>query len=231
MEKLSKLDICDIYGENGTNVGGMLKNVKQSMSNFTKESIDEIKIRDLLAVDTLVPQKVKGGVAGEYMLENAVGLAVMVATEKHQMNRLADLIKEELDVDVEVGGVEADMAIKGALTTPGTGKPLAIIDIGAGSTDACSIDRNGKKSHIHLAGAGNMVTLLIQKELGLEDINLAEDIKKYPLAKVESFYHIRYEDGSVEYFDEPLPTNLFAKNVLVKENEFIPIEINASLEK
>lgn len=231
MEKLSKLDICDIYGENGTNVGGMLKNVKQSMSNFTKESIDEIKIRDLLAVDTLVPQKVKGGVAGEYMLENAVGLAVMVATEKHQMNRLANLIKEELKVDVEVGGVEADMAIKGALTTPGTGKPLAIIDIGAGSTDACSIDRNGKKSHIHLAGAGNMVTLLIQKELGLEDINLAEDIKKYPLAKVESFYHIRYEDGSVEYFDEPLPTNLFAKNVLVKENEFIPIEINASLEK
>lgn len=231
MEKLSKPNVCDIYGENGTNVGGMLKNVKQSMSSFTKENIDDIKIKDLLAVDTLVPQKVKGGLAGEYMLENAVGLAVMVATKKHQMDYLAELIKKELNVRVEVGGVEADMAIKGALTTPGTGKPLAIIDIGAGSTDACSIDRNGKKSQIHLAGAGNMVTLLIQKELGIEDITLAEDIKKYPLAKVESFYHVRYEDGSVEYFDEPLPTNLFAKNVLVKNNEFIPIDINATLEK
>lgn len=231
MKKISMVDIEDISGEDGTNVGGMLRNVKTTMSKFTKEAIEDIKIKDLLAVDTFVPQKVKGGLAGEYMLENAVGLAVMVGTEKNQMEHLAKLIKDELQVEVEVGGVEADMAIKGALTTPGTAKPLAIIDIGAGSTDACSIDRFGRKSHIHLAGAGNMVTLLIQKELGIEDFNLAEDIKKYPLAKVESFFHIRYEDGSVEFFNEPLPTNLYAKNVLIKDGEFIPIDINLSLEK
>ena len=30
----------------------------------------------------------------------------------------------------------------------------------------------------HLAGAGNMVTMLIDKELGLDNFDLAEDIKK-----------------------------------------------------
>ncbi|MDX8335149.1 diol dehydratase reactivase subunit alpha [Candidatus Cetobacterium colombiensis] len=231
MKKISFLDVEDIFGEDGTNVGGMLKNVKNTMHKFTGENIDDIKIKDLLAVDTFVPQKIKGGLAGEFMCENAVGLAVMVGTEKNQMNHLANMIKNELGVNVEVGGVEADMAIKGALTTPGTGKPLAIIDIGAGSTDACSIDKYGRRSHIHLAGAGNMVTLLIQKELGIEDFNLAEDIKKYPLAKVESFFNIRYEDGTVEFFNEPLSTDIFAKNVLVKNGELVPIDIKISLEK
>ena len=231
MEKISFLNVQDIFGEDGTNVGGMLKNVKSTMSKFTGECIDDIKIKDLLAVDTFVPQRIKGGLAGEFMLENAVGLAVMVGTEKNQMNHLAEMIKKDLNVNVEVGGVEADMAIKGALTTPGTGKPLAIIDIGAGSTDACSIDKYGRKAHTHLAGAGNMVTLLIQKELGIENFDLAEDIKKYPLAKVESFFHIRYEDGSVEFFDEPLSPNIYAKNVLIKGGELIPIEIESTLEK
>lgn len=231
MEKLSFLNVQDICGEDGTNVGGMLKNVKNTMSKFTGENIDAIKIKDLLAVDTFVPQRIKGGLAGEFMLENAVGLAVMVGTEKNQMDHLAKVIETDLGVDVEVAGVEADMAIKGALTTPGTGKPLAIIDIGAGSTDACSIDKAGRKAHTHLAGAGNMVTLLIQKELGIKDFTLAEDIKKYPLAKVESFFHIRYEDGSVEFFDEPLSPNIYAKIVLIKNGELIPIEVEATLEK
>ena len=231
MEKISFLNVQDIFGEDGTNVGGMLRNVKNTMSKFTGESIEDIKIKDLLAVNTFVPQKIKGGLAGEFMLENAVGLAVMVGTEKNQMETLAKLIKSELGVQVEVGGVEADMAIKGALTTPGTGKPLAIIDIGAGSTDACSIDRFGRKAHTHLAGAGNMVTLLIQKELGIENFNLAEDIKKYPLAKVESFFHIRYEDGSVEFFNEPLSPSIYAKNVLIKNGELIPIDIQSTIEK
>lgn len=231
MEKISFLNVQDIFGEDGTNVGGMLRNVKNTMSKFTGESIKDIKIKDLLAVDTFVPQRIKGGLAGEFMLENAVGLAVMVGTEKNQMENLAKVIKNELDIEVEVGGVEADMAIKGALTTPGTGKPLAIIDIGAGSTDACSIDKLGRKVHIHLAGAGNMVTLLIQKELGIENFNLAEDIKKYPLAKVESFFHIRYEDGSVEFFSEPLPPNIYARNVLIKDGELIPIDIQSTMER
>ena len=124
------------------------------------------------------------------------------------------------------------MAIKGALTTPGTNVPLAIVDMGAGSTDASIKDRDGNVKLVHLAGAGNMVTLLIQSELGLEDFNTAEDIKKYSLAKVESLFHIRHEDGTVQFFEQPLDPNVFAKVVLVKEDgELVPLEGQDSMEK
>ncbi|WP_319371898.1 diol dehydratase reactivase subunit alpha [uncultured Ilyobacter sp.] len=232
MKTLSSIDhVVDINGEYGTNVGGMLQKVKSVMANFTNEEIHNIKIRDILAVDTQVPQKIKGGVAEEFMFENAVGIAAMVNTCKNQMSDVADEIERELGVRVEVGGVEADMAIRGALTTPGTGTPLVIVDIGAGSTDACSIDRYGNQELVHLAGAGNMTTLLIQKELGIEDFNLAEDIKKYPLAKVESLFFIRHEDGSVQFFANSLSPKVFAKNVLIKEGELIPLELDIPLEK
>lgn len=232
MKSLETIDIIeDINGEAGTSVGGMLKKVKSVMSSFTDESIEKIKIKDILAVDTFVPQKVKGGVAEEFIFENAVGIAAMVNTEKNQMASVAKEVENTLGVEVIVGGVEADMAINGALTTPGTSKPLVIIDIGAGSTDACSIDKEGRKDLVHLAGAGNMVTLLIQKELGIADLNLAEDIKKYPLARVESLFYIRHEDGNVEFFKNSLSPKIFAKNVLIKNGQLIPIDLDLSIEK
>lgn len=110
-------------------------------------------------------------------MENAIGLAAMVKADRLQMERIALDLQEKLGKKVMVGGVEAEMAIIGALTTPGTNKPLAIIDMGAGSTDASVITRDGRISSCHLAGAGNMVTMLIDKELGLENFDLAEDIK------------------------------------------------------
>ncbi|SCI25338.1 diol dehydratase reactivase subunit alpha [Romboutsia sp. 1001713B170207_170306_H8] len=223
--------ICDVKGEPGTNAGGMLEKVRHVMSQLTNQHPDLIKIQDLLAVDTFVPQSVKGGLAKEFSLENAVGIAAMVKADKLQMQMIADEVSNKLNVLVEVGGVEADMAIRGALTTPGTNKPLAILDMGAGSTDASIITRNGEIKSIHLAGAGNMVTMLIQSELGLEDFDLAEDIKKYPLAKVESLFNLRHEDGTVKFFKEPLNPKLFAKVVILKDDIMIPIEGNMSIEK
>lgn len=223
--------IEDIKGEAGTNAGGMLERVRQVMSDLTKQNPSSIKIQDLLAVDTFVPQVVKGGLAGEFSMENAVGIAAMVKADKLQMQMIADELKKEMEVAVEVGGVEADMAIRGALTTPGSNTPLAIIDMGAGSTDASFISRDRKISSIHLAGAGNMVTMLINSELGLEDFDLAEDIKKYPLAKVESLFHIRHEDGSVQFFESPLDPKVFARIVILKEETMVPIPGQSSLEK
>lgn len=223
--------IEDIKGEPGTNAGGMLEKVRQVMSKLTAQKVADIKIQDLLAVDTFIPQKVKGGLAEEFSMENAVGIAAMVKADKLQMQRIADEIKEDLNLDVEVGGVEADMAIRGALTTPGSSTPLAILDMGAGSTDASIINRENKVTSIHLAGAGNMVTMLIQSELGLEDFELAEDIKKYPLAKVESFFHIRHEDGTVQFFEKPLDPSIFARVVILKEGTMLPIHGENSLEK
>lgn len=233
MEAVNSIDVIeDIRGEAGTNAGGMLEKVRQVMSRLTNQHPRDIKIQDLLAVDTFNPQKVKGGLANEFSLENAVGIAAMVKADRLQMEMIAEELTDRLEIPVYVGGVEADMAIKGALTTPGTNVPLAIVDMGAGSTDASIKNKKGDVKLIHLAGAGNMVTLLIQSELGLEDFDLAEDIKKYPLAKVESLFHVRHEDGSVQFFEQPLDPAVFAKVVLVKgENEFVPIEGFNSVEK
>lgn len=227
----SVTEILDVKGEPGTNAGGMLEKVRQVMSNLTGQHPKDIKIQDLLAVDTFNPQQVKGGLANEFSLESAVGIAAMVKADRLQMEMIAEELTEKLKVPVTVGGVEADMAIRGALTTPGTDKPLAIIDMGAGSTDASIINREGKIKSIHLAGAGNMVTLLIKSELGIDDFDMAEDIKKYPLAKVESMFHIRHEDGTVQFFDKPLDPKIFAKVVLLKDGFMVPIEGIPSLEK
>ncbi len=66
----------------------------------------------------------------------------------------------------------------------------------------------------------------------MDSFELAEDVKRYPLALVESLFHIRHEDGTAQFFEEPLDPSVFAKVVLVKENdELVPLEGITSLEK
>jgi len=232
MDTLSSVaPIKDITGEPGTNAGGMLENVRQVMSELTDQHPQDIKIQDMLAVDTFVPQKVRGGLAEEFSMENAVGIAAMVKADKLQMQMIAEELEKQISIQVEVGGVEADMAIHGALSTPGTNTPVAILDMGAGSTDASFMNKEGKVTSAHLAGAGNMVTMLINSELGLDDLTLAEDIKRYSLAKVESLFHIRHEDGSVEFFEKALEPKVFARVVLMKDDDLIPIPFDFSMEK
>ena len=223
--------VTDVRGEPGTNVGGMLEKVRQTMASLTKKLPSDIYIQDLLAVDTFVPVNIKGGLANEFSMENAVGIASMVKSDRLQMQIIAEELEKELGVKVEIGGVEANMAIMGALTTPGTDSPLAIVDMGAGSTDASIIDKQGRIFSVHLAGAGNMVTMLINSELGLADSGLAEDIKIYPLAKAESLFHIRHEDGTVQFFKEALKPEVFARVVVLKEEGMLPVPGEHSLEK
>ena len=224
--------LTDVAGEPGTNVGGMIERVRQTMSEMTEKPVSEVKIRDILAVDCLVPQKVSGGLAQEFSMENAVGLAAMVNTDRLLMNRLAEALSDRIGVPVELGGVEANMAILGTLTTPGISTPLAILDLGAGSTDAATLREGEPVRSMHLAGAGNMVTLLIQTELGIDDFEVAEKIKFFPLAKVESMFHIRNEDNSVSFFKEPLDPSLFGRVALVRdEGDLIPINTEHSLER
>ncbi|MEE6681893.1 diol dehydratase reactivase subunit alpha [Pediococcus pentosaceus] len=232
MNKIMGFDqITNITGEAGTNVGGMLEKVRQTMAELTEKQNKDIAIQDLLAVDTSVPIKVQGGLAGEFSTEQAVGIAAMVKSDRLQMQKIADLIQDEMNVPVEIGGAEAEAAILGALTTPGTTKPIAILDLGAGSTDASIIDQNNKIVAIHLAGAGDMTTMIINSELGLNDIYLAEDIKKYSLAKVENLFQIRHEDGTVQFFEKPLPADIFARVVVIKPDGYEPVPGNISIEK
>ncbi|EBH5438390.1 propanediol dehydratase reactivase alpha subunit PduG [Salmonella enterica] len=224
-----KLD--NVTGEAGTNIGGMLEHVRQTMAELTNKPSSEIFIQDLLAVDTSVPVGVTGGLAGEFSLERAVGIASMVKSDRLQMAMIAREIEQKLNIDVQIGGAEAEAAILGALTTPGTTRPLAILDLGAGSTDASIINPKGEIIATHLAGAGDMVTMIIARELGLEDRYLAEEIKKYPLAKVESLFHLRHEDGSVQFFPTPLPPAVFARVCVVKPDELVPLPGDLALEK
>ncbi|WP_104125383.1 propanediol dehydratase reactivase alpha subunit PduG [Salmonella enterica] len=224
-----KLD--NVTGEAGTNIGGMLEHVRQTMAELTNKPSSEIVIQDLLAVDTSVPVSVTGGLAGEFSLEQAVGIASMVKSDRLQMAMIAREIEQKLNIDVQIGGAEAEAAILGALTTPGTTRPLAILDLGAGSTDASIINPKGEIIATHLAGAGDMVTMIIARELGLEDRYLAEEIKKYPLAKVESLFHLRHEDGSVQFFPTPLPPAVFARVCVVKPDELVPLPGDLALEK
>ncbi|WP_061386885.1 propanediol dehydratase reactivase alpha subunit PduG, partial [Salmonella enterica] len=224
-----KLD--NVTGEAGTNIGGMLEHVRQTMAELTNKPSSEIFIQDLLAVDTSVPVSVTGGLAGEFSLEQAVGIASMVKSDRLQMAMIARQIEQKLNIDVQIGGAEAEAAILGALTTPGTTRPLAILDLGAGSTDASIINPKGEIIATHLAGAGDMVTMIIARELGLEDRYLAEEIKKYPLAKVESLFHLRHEDGSVQFFPTPLPPAVFARVCVVKPDELVPLPGDLVLEK
>lgn len=232
MKKISQFrHIEDITGESGTNIGGMLEKVRQTMATLTGKQNKDVAIQDLLAIDTQVPVKVKGGLAGEFSNESAVGIAAMVKSDRLQMEVIAKLIEKELNTKVEIGGAEVESAIRGALTTPGTSKPIAILDFGAGSTDASIINKEDQTVAIHLAGAGDMVTMIINSELGLSDVHLAEDIKRYPLAKVENLFQLRHEDGSVQFFEKPLPSELFARVVVIKPEGYEPVTGNPSIEK
>ncbi|MBN0719709.1 diol dehydratase reactivase subunit alpha, partial [Pseudomonas aeruginosa] len=117
--------------------------------SLTGHEMSAIYIQDLLAVDTFIPRKVQGGMAGECAMENAVGMAAMVKADRLQMQVIARELSARLQTEVVVGGVEANMAIAGALTTPGCAAPLAILDLGAGSTDAAIVNAEGQITAVH----------------------------------------------------------------------------------
>lgn len=224
-------DIRDISGQPDTNVGNMLARIRTGMGELDKSAEADIRITDILAVDTLAPVLISGALAGETCLEKAVGIAAMVKTQKLPMQEIAARLTTELGTEVKVAGVEAVMASLGALTTPGTKLPLAILDMGGGSTDAAVISDDGHVTLTHQAGAGELVSMLIQTELGLGNRRIAEEIKKYPLAKVESLFHMRMENGQMTFVDESIDPRFFGRVVLLTENGYVRIEEEIPMEK
>lgn len=223
-------EIYDIQGQTDTNIGNMFANIRNGMAKLD-DTTEEIHITDILAVDTMAPVLISGALAGETCLEKAVGIAAMVKTRHLPMQKIADKLKTELKTDVVVAGVEAVMASLGAVTTPGTQLPLAILDMGGGSTDAALITEDGKVAITHQAGAGELVSMLIQTELGLSDRHIAEQIKKYPLAKVESLFHMRMENGQITFMEDSIDPRFYGRVVMLSESGFIRIEEEIPMEK
>ena len=224
-------NIRDISGQSDTNVGNMLLRIRQGMGELDRTDQADIRITDILAVDTLAPVLISGALAGETCLEKAVGIAAMVKTQKLPMQEIARQLESDLGTEVKVAGVEAVMASLGALTTPGTKLPLAILDMGGGSTDAAVVSEEGQVTLTHQAGAGELVSMLIETELGLGDRHIAEQIKKYPLAKVESLFHMRMENGQMSFVDESIDPRFFGRVVLLTESGLIRIEQEIPMEK
>lgn len=224
-------EIRDIDGQQNTNVGNMLTRIKTSMADVAKEHNSEIRITDILAVDTLAPVEISGSLAGETCMEKAVGIAAMVKTQHLPMQKIAEKLEQELQVKAVVAGVEAVMASLGAMTTPGTKLPLAILDMGGGSTDAALLQPDGSVRTTHQAGAGELVSMLIQTELGLHSRTTAEQIKKYPMGKVESLFHMRLENGSMQFFEESIDPRYYGHVVLLAPGEMLKVEEDIPMEK
>ena len=222
--------IYDVLGQPNTNIGNMFAKIRNGMQTLN-ETTEEVHITDILAVDTMAPVLISGALAGETCLEKAVGVAAMVRTQQLPMKKIAERLKAELGVDVVVAGVEAVMASLGALTTPGVTVPLAILDMGGGSTDAALIAADGHVTITHQAGAGELVSMLIQTELGLSDRHVAEQIKKYPLAKVESLFHMRMENGQITFVEDSIDPRFFGRVVMLSESGLIRIEEDIPMEK
>lgn len=224
--------LLDVRGEPGTAIGGMLNNIKNTLSRINNQDISQIEVRDLFAADTIVPQKIKGGLAGEYGLNKAIGLAAMVLSDKPMIRKLTERLRRKFGVSLEIDNSEMAMAILGALTTPGVEKPLVALDMGGGSVDAARLNADGSLETVHLAGAGDMVTLLIGCELGFKDVRFAEEIKIYPAAKVKSLFHIQLEDGRYRFFKNALDSRLFGRVVLLKPGgQMVPVNNIKSLQK
>ena len=221
--------LMDATGEEGTNVGGLLSSIKQTMAELTEQQAEDMRISGILAADTFAATKVEGALAGEHTMENVVMLAAMVKTSHLHMNRIARELQTRMQIPVVVSGKEAEMALKGALTTPGSQTPLAILDLGGGSTDAALIDSAGHVTSIHHAGAGEMVTRIINLELNLDDRDTAELIKKFPLAKVEGLLYLRFEDSSVKFVSEPLPPQFYSRIVVVTDQGLVPVRSDKKL--
>ena len=224
-------EIRDIDGQPNTNVGNMLTRIRTGMADVSGASGSDVRITDILAVDTLAPVEVSGSLAGETCMEKAVGIAAMVKTQQLPMRQIAERLSRDLHVDTMVAGVEAVMASLGSLTTPGTQLPIAILDMGGGSTDAALLLPDGTVRTTHQAGAGELVSMLIQTELGLESRVTAEQIKKYPMGKVESLFHMRLENGAMRFFEESIDPRYFGHVVLLAPGEMLRIEEDIPMER
>lgn len=232
MDRLAEAgEIRDIDGQPNTNVGNMLTRIRTSMADVAESENHDVRITDILAVDTLAPVEISGALAGETCMEKAVGIAAMVKTAHLPMQKIAERLEQDLHIRAVVAGVEAVMASLGAMTTPGTKLPLAILDMGGGSTDAAVLEPDGRVRTTHQAGAGELVTMLIQTELGLKSRTTAEQIKKYPLGKVESLFHLRLENGAMQFFTESIDPRYYGHVVLLAPGEMLKIEEDIPMER
>ena len=66
-----------------------------------------------------------------------------------------------------------------------------------------------------------MIDTIIASELGIDDMELVENIKVHPLCKVESVFHVRLEDGTVRFFDKLPGSRAVCRVALMVNDNFL----------
>ena len=131
-----------------------------------------------------------------------------------------------------VAGVEAVMASVGALTTPGTKLPLAILDMGGGSTDAAVLSEQTELYRTtHQAGAGELVSMLIETELGLKrPSHMQSRLKSIPWQSGKSVPSPagKWTDAFVE---ESIDPRFYGQVVLLTAEECFELEEDIPMEQ
>lgn len=224
-------ELHDVDGEPGTTAGAMFAGLKAELGRATMRQASCIQVKEVLAVDLRAPQPVAGGLSHEVALEHAVALAALVETDDGVFVDLAAELEKALGVPVRVGGSEAEAGLGGGGTTPGAGKPFVVLDLGSGSTNAARRDADGRISRLHFAGGGALVNLLIGTELGIDDPNWQEDLKRHRVAFVESLFSLRHEDRSLQFFPDPLPADFLGKTVLLADDRIVDVPTKLAMEK
>ena len=73
--------------------------------------------------------------------------------------------------------------------------------------------------------------MLIQTELGLKSRTTAEQIKRYPVGKVESLFHLRLENSAMQFFEESIDPRYYGHVVLLSPGEMLKIEEDIPMER
>jgi len=222
--------------QNSESVDEILSRAAQTVAEQIGVGCDDpgtpqAQILDTFTAETFAPVAIAGALSGEMSLERAVAIAAIVSAGELPISRIAERLAEKTGVFAAVAGVEPVMAALGSITTPGADLPLIVLDLGGGTTDAAMIDVSGEVRSVCLAGAGEMVTMMIQTRLGLSNRLTAENIKKFPAAKVESMFHIRLESGDVRFYENGLDPRFFGAVVLLAGDGMIKVEEEIPLEK
>ncbi|SQC15255.1 propanediol dehydratase reactivation factor large subunit [Klebsiella pneumoniae] len=223
-----KLD--NVAGEAGTNIGGMLEHVRQTMAELTNKPAQEIRIQDLLAVDTAVPVSVTGGLAGSSRWSRRwvsprwssriacrwPSSPVKLSTNCRLRFRWAAPKRRRPFLGAHHSRHHAP-----------AGDPRS----GRRSTDASIINAQGEISATHLAGAGDMVTMIIARELGLEDRYLAEEIKNIRWQKSKACFICVMKTAASSFFRRPYHRRYLPASCVVKPDELVPLPGDLPLEK
>jgi hypothetical protein len=155
---------------------------------------DGLAVDDLFAVDLA---RLADTVVARTGAQRSRALALSALRADAPLRDPAAAVAERLGIEVRTVRSEAAAARAGALTTPGCGPEAVVVDLGGGTVDVVSRDRD-----VVAAGAGDLLTAGVAALTGSSPA-AAEWVKRGPAARVETPQLLLGEDGSRQFLDRP----------------------------